>query len=154
MTVVVVTGVPATGKTTLAKKLAIALSFEYVDGNAIAKTVSDGYDKIRDCEIIDVKKLNVEFEKIIKEKKSVVIDSHLAHELPAKIIDFCIVCKTNLKTLKERLKTRGYSKEKIRENLDAEIFDTVFVEAKNNNHNLIVFDDSSKIEDLIKIIKK
>ena len=42
------------------------------------------------------------------------------------------------KLLEKRLKKRGYDKQKIKDNLEAEIFDTSLDEAYRNKHNIIV----------------
>jgi len=138
--IIIITGTPGTGKTRLAKKLAKQKNYEYVDVNKLIdeKNISEGYDKKRKSKIIDIKKLNKELIKIIKKDKNLVIDSHLSHYLPAKSVDICIVTKCGLKTLEKRLKKRRYSKEKIRENLDAEIFDTCRVEAEELEHKVKV----------------
>ena len=49
MKVLIVTGTPATGKTTLSKKLAKKLNFHYLDVNKVIKkyNISEGYDKKR-----------------------------------------------------------------------------------------------------------
>lgn len=157
METIIVTGTPCTGKTTLAKEIAKRFKFKYVDANKIVKdnNLSEGYDKERDCEIVDVKNLNRVLKAIIKEEYKVVIDSHLSHELPNDIVDLCIVTKCNLKELEKRLKERDYSKEKIRENLDSEIFDICFVEAKENNHEILIIETDMEIpwEELAKRFK-
>ena len=157
METIIVTGTPCTGKTTLAKEIAKRFKFKYVDANKIVKDndLSDGYDKERDCEIVDVKNLNKVLKAIIKEEYKVVIDSHLSHELPNDLVDLCIVTKCNLKELEKRLKERDYSKEKIRENLDSEIFDICFVEAKENNHEILIIETDMEIpwEELAKRFK-
>ena len=58
--------------------------------------------------------------------------------MPRKYVDKCIITKCDLKELEKRLQKRKYSKEKIRENLDAEIFDTCRVEALEAGHNVEV----------------
>jgi len=60
MKTVIVTGTPATGKTTLSKKLAKKLDFYYLDVNESIKKhkLSEGYDKKRKTKIVDVDKLN------------------------------------------------------------------------------------------------
>ena len=136
--IIVITGTPGTGKTTLAKILMDNLNFPILDVNKFIKEkkLSSGYDKVNKCEIIDIKTLNKEIIKEIKkvqqEKKpnGVIIDSHLSHYLPKKYIDLCLVTKCELKTLEKRLKERKYTKNKIRDNLDSEIFDICLNEAK------------------------
>src|SRR3989344_2311392 len=50
------------------------------------------------------------------------------------------ITKCNIKELKKRLEKRKYSKQKIRENLDAEILDVCLIEALNNKHKVKVID--------------
>jgi len=144
--VIIVTGSVGTGKTTFAKKLAKKLKHKYVDVNKLIakKKLSSGYDKKRKCRIVDVKKLNRALIDLIKKEKNLVIDSHLSHYLPKKYVDKCYVTKCSLKDLEKRLKKRKYSKDKIRENLDAEIFDVCFEEAKKKGHNIKVVWTSKK----------
>ncbi len=138
--ITIVTGTPATGKTTIAKSLAKKNMAKYIDVNKIIteRKLSDGYDKQRKSKIINVKKLNkvliVMIEEARKNNFSLVIDSHLSHYLPSRYVDKCIVTKTSLKKLKQRLKKRGYNHKKIQENLECEIFDICLVEAKEANH--------------------
>lgn len=168
MKTIIVTGVPGTGKTTLSKKLAKKLNFYYLDVNLIIKKygLSEGYDKKRKTKIIDVKRLSRALIKemssynkkipnikksiknnmaIRKIKKGIIIDSHLSHYLPKKYADLCIVAKCDLKVLKKRLENKNYSKEKVRENLDAEIFDICLIEAKENGHQALIVDTTKGI---------
>ncbi|MBI2208729.1 adenylate kinase family protein [Candidatus Woesearchaeota archaeon] len=164
MKTIIVTGTPGTGKTQLAKKLASKLNFDYIDVNKMIKkyNISEGYDKKRKTKIVDVAKLNKtlirEISNFKKDKKTkgIIIDSHLSHYLPEKYVDLCIVTKCDLKALQERLKKRKYPKEKIRENLDAEIFDICSVEAREKGHNILVIDctRSINIKNIIKVIIK
>ncbi len=167
MRVIIVTGTPGSGKTTLARKLANKLDIQYLDVNHLIsqKKLEQGYDKKRKAKIIDTKKLSKALLQEIKQTKKakkchgLVIDSHLSHYLPSKHVDICIVTKCDLKELQKRLKKRKYSKAKIRENLDAEIFDVCLQEAKGLDHKIVVFDTTSPmpktaIQDLIISIKK
>ena len=72
--------------------------------------------------------------------KGLVIDSHLSHYLPKEYVDTCIITKCNLKLLKKRLEERGYSKNKVRENLDVEIFDTCRLEALEAGHKVKIIE--------------
>ncbi len=159
---IIVTGTPGTGKTTVAMQLAKRLKYEYIDVNRIIKNekLSEGYDRKRLCKIIDIKKLNRILGKIIKNsKKKVVIDSHLSHHLPVELVDMCVVTKCNLKLLNMRLKKRKYPLNKIKENLQCEIFDVCLNEAHEKGHKTIIFDtdrnpDYSILIKKIKRIKK
>lgn len=170
MKILIVSGTPCSGKTTLAKKLAKKLSCKYIDVNKIIKKykLAKSYDKKRECYIVDIKKLNKkligiinQYKKLSLEKKMInknlfkkiknkkikgmVIDSHLSHYLPRKYVDLCIITKCELKELERRLKKRGYIKAKIRENLDCEIFDICYNEALENKHRVIVIDTTKGI---------
>lgn len=161
MKTIIVTGTPGTGKTTLAKKLSKKLGYEYIDVNSIIKEnkLNEGYDRKKECYIVDIKKLSKSLIKTInsskKEKKSgIIIDSHLSHYLPKKYADLCIVTKCNLKKLKSRLeKNKKYPKAKVRENLDCEIFDVCLTEAREAGHKTIVI-DTTKALNIDKIASK
>ena len=130
---------------TFAKKLAEEQGFRYIDVNLVIDehNLSSGFDRERDTKIIDVKRLNKVLVEIIAKEKDVVIDSHLSHYLPKKYVDKCYVTKCNLKELRKRLEKRGYSEKKVRENLDAEIFDVCRIEAMDSGHDPVVVDTSS-----------
>ncbi|MFH0868046.1 MAG: AAA family ATPase [Candidatus Woesearchaeota archaeon] len=205
MKVLVVTGTPGTGKTTLSVKLAKKLDFCYIDVNKIVEkyALSEGYDRKRKTKVVDVKKLNRalikeigNYKKLIQStinkypmikqnliinsnpkiqsnknkkqkkpiekmknnkeiKRGIIIDSHLSHYLPKKYVDLCIVVKCSLKELERRVKKKKYPKDKIRENLDAEIFDICLNEAKETKHKVVVVDTTKGINiDKIKSMVK
>ena len=143
MKVIIVTGTPGTGKTVVAKRTARQKGCKYVDVNKLIKEkkIYDSYDRKRKAFDVDTKKLNKFLIKLILEEKTkkikcLVLDSHLTHYLPSRYVDLCIVTKTGLKKLKKRLEKRNYSKQKVRENLDAEIFDVCLNEAKEEGHRI------------------
>ena len=149
MKAIIVTGSVATGKTTLAKRLAKKIKAQYIDVNKLIPKykLQIGYDKKLKSKIIDIKRLKKVLTDIVKKsKESLVIDSHLSHYLPSKYINLCIITKCNLKTLKKRLQKKGYSKEKIRINLDAEIFDVCLTEALENKHKIILINTDKKYD--------
>jgi adenylate kinase len=153
--IVVVSGTPATGKTTVAK-LIEQLGFQYIDGNAIAKQFSTGYDDERDCDIIETRDYLTELAYMIDTNKDMVIDSHLAHELPKRLVDVVIITTCNRKILVERMRAREYHDEKIEENLEAEIFDTCYEEARALDHHVVKVDTTTTptVEQIKQILKK
>lgn len=208
MKVIIVSGSVGTGKTTIARKLAKKLNFCYIDVNGVISSykLSESYDKIRKCKIIDVKKLNKvlikvinkyksieklslnknQYNKFLKNKKlrynvlgqnfgdckdnylknifkkiinkknnGIIIDSHLSHYIPKRYVDLCIITKCELKRLKKRLEKRSYNKNKVRENIECEIFDVCYNEALEKKHNIIVINTTKHIntDNLSKRIK-
>ena len=159
MKVIVITGTPGTGKTTIARKLIKKLNFYNLDVNKIISKnkLSESYDKKRKTKIIDVNKLNktliFEIKNIKKteEYDGIIIDSHLSHYLPKKYVDFCIVAKCSINELSKRLKRKRFHKEKIQENLQAEIFDICYNEAAEKKHKIIKIDTTKgfNIDDII-----
>ncbi len=151
--VITVTGTPGTGKTTISKQIAEQKEYQYIDVNKIISqnNLSEEYDSEKKCQVIDVEKLNKNIVTKInnakqKSEKGLVIDSHLAHHLPKEFVDLCIVTKCNLKTLKTRLEKRSYGEEKIRENLDCEIFDICLNEAKEAGHKILIVETDKPVE--------
>lgn len=156
MRCIIVSGSVAAGKTTVARALAKKLRAQYVDVKKILvrhKEVVAGYDRKRKTKEVDVRKLNAVLIKLIKHaKKTLVIDSHLSHYLPKKYVDLCVICKCGLPELQRRLRKRKYDAAKIRENLDAEIFDVCLVEALERGHKVeVVYTDQDWRKQLKKI---
>ncbi|MBW3003394.1 adenylate kinase family protein [Candidatus Woesearchaeota archaeon] len=160
MDVIIVTGSVGTGKTTLAKKLAKSLNYTYIDVNKVIneKKLCEAFDKERDCVVVDEKKLSqVLVDLIKKSNKSLIIDSHMSYFIPKNYVDLCIVTKCeDLKVLEARLKKRGYSKNKIKENIEAEIFNVCLEEAKQASHNVLIVETSKgyTLGDIAGFIKK
>ena len=149
MKIIIVSGTPGTGKTTIAKKLAKKLNYHYIDVNKLISEYKlyGGYDRKRRTKIVDIVKLNkflINYIKQLKKQKDkpkgTIIDSHLSHYLPRKDVDACIVAKCDIKELNIRLKRKKFHKAKVQENLQAEIFDVCYNEALERRHKVIVVD--------------
>lgn len=133
---IIVTGTPGTGKTTYAKQLAAKLGYTYLDLNEfiMQRGLSEGKDPLRDAIIVDEEALLIALLPKVAANPELVVDGHFSHILPREHVAKCYVLKCELKELERRLKARGYSEEKVRENLDAEIFDTCLHEAEEYGH--------------------
>jgi adenylate kinase len=158
MKIICVSGSVGSGKSTLSKKLAKSLKFKYIDVTKEIKKnkISDGYDEIKKCEIVDENKL-IKFliKKIKKSKKGLIIDSIFSHLIPKKHVDLCIVTTCEIGVLRDRLKKRKYSPEKVKENVEIEIFDSFVIEAKGKKHNLIIVNTTEgyKLKEITDFIK-
>jgi len=112
------TGTPGTGKTSISNLLdpkIIALSDYYKDSSE-GKTESGEW-------IIDIDKIK----KNVLITEDSILEGHFAHEFDN--IDKIIVLRCDPKVLAVRLNERGYSKEKVRENLEAEAIGTIYSES-------------------------
>jgi adenylate kinase len=121
----VITGNPGVGKHTSAKIIAERISAEIVDinevaidNNATGKKTNLGLD-------VDVKRLVRLLEKLLKAKRDFVIVGHLApYVLKPAGISLVAVLRRSPYELEKTLKKRGYSMNKVRENVASEILGT------------------------------
>jgi adenylate kinase len=149
MATIIVSGTPGTGKSSVARKLAKKLGYRYINVKRLLQKykLKEKYDSKRKSWVVDEKKLAKALEKLIKESKSgLVIDSHLSHFISPKLVDLCVITKCELKALERRLRRRGYSKNKIRENLDCEIFDICLNEAQEIGHKIRIIDTTKPFD--------
>lgn len=150
---IAISGTPGTGKSTLAKILAQKLKFYRLDLSQHYKQLAISYDKKRHCYVVDIKKLISLVKETLKQHSNIIIDSHIAHLLPKKMMDVCIIATcSDLKKLKTRLQKKKYSPAKIKENLEAEIFQVCLMDAREQGHKVLVFDTSKK--SVIAIVQK
>ena len=146
--IIAVTGTPCTGKSTLSKRLARALGFERIDLNEFIRLKGwhEGRDAARDTLIVNENTLGGRVKSVLERGKDYVLDSHLSHFLPPRMVSLCIVCTCDIAVLKGRLKKRGYSTLKVRENLDAEIFEECRTEAEEAGHKVLIVDTSTPVD--------
>jgi adenylate kinase len=143
-----ITGTPGVGKTVLSKKLAKATGYKLLELNKEIKKkrLYDSFDRKRRCYVVDVKKLKKSTR--IKDK-NIIIDSHLSHYLKSDIV-IVLRCKPDI--LKKRMKKKGWSKEKIRENFEAELIGLISWEARQMNKNVFDVNTGSKALNRLKQI--
>lgn len=131
------TGTPGTGKTSVSKLLEKKRNWKVIHLNDLIKEkhLYTEIDEKRDAAIADMELIREYLRETIDknelkeehegENEVVIIESHLAHY----IVDIVIVLRTYPPELEIRLKTRGYSEPKIKENVEAEALDVILVEA-------------------------
>jgi adenylate kinase len=143
--IIALTGTPGTGKTSIAEVLK-SKGFEVVDLNkeACENNFILGKDTTRESNIIDIDKFNkYAFDKYCG-KEIVIIEGHLSHLL--KIVEKIIILRCHPDTLKRNLLNKGWKKEKIMENLEAEILDIILCETIeiHKENNIFEIDVSDK----------
>lgn len=141
--IIAISGVGATGKTSVAKLLAKNLNYRFIklDNLAKRKKFIIGYDKRRKSKIVSVYRLKKEIKKISKKNPNMVLEGLYAHEFPA---DFVFILRCNPKILEKRLKKKYKWKTKIVENLEAEMIGLITQEALDYNKNIFEIDTTNK----------
>lgn len=124
---IALTGVPGTGKTTAAQRLAD--DWTVVPANELTERVDavDGYDEERDATIVDEEKLQKRARDALPEGP-VVVEGALSHHCDP---DLVLVLRCHPQTLRERLRTRDWPKAKVEENVMAETLDAIPQEVEN-----------------------
>lgn len=145
--IIALTGTPGCGKTAVAQQLA-EKGFVHIELNRIItrRKLYSGYDKKRKTWIADINKV----EKFIKSyakkygNKRIIIDSHISHLLPAKLVDVVIVLRCSPGVLEKRLEKKHWNKKKIIENKEAEIIGLISWEARKKHKKVFEIDATNK----------
>jgi adenylate kinase len=163
--IILITGTPGVGKTTISRKLASELNANYVNITELVKekNIETTRDHERDTLIVDAKKISGLLSRILEKKDGpFIIDGHYATDvLSEKDVEIVFVLRRNPRELKEVLQKRGYPLKKIWENVDAEILDICLSDALSamNSTKVCEIDVSGKkiemiIEEIMEIINK
>lgn len=154
MTVICITGTPQTGKSMTAKALAKKLGWKLINLNELAKkkNLYCGYDRKRKVRVVDIGKIEKEIKKIMEKEGNLILESHYSHEFPC---DLVVVLRTNPAELRKRMEKLGWSREKIEENIEAEIMEVCKTEALELGRRVIEIDTSKKkLGETVKEIEK
>ena len=122
---VAVTGTPGVGKTS-ACSLIKSMPVFHVNDLVEKLGLSTGYDRKRKTKEVDVNKLA---KAVGKMEGDMVIEGHFSHMLGP---DLAIVLRCSPSVLEKRLKKKGWSNAKVKENVEAEAVDVVLIEALEN----------------------
>lgn len=126
----VITGNPGTGKHTSARLVANKLQAEIIDINKVALENNAILSKTTKGADVDAKKLGKMIESMLKKKGSFVIVGHLApYVMKTAGIDMAAVLRRSPAKLESSLAERKYSREKINENVSAEILGVLLYDA-------------------------
>ena len=114
-----ITGTPGCGKTSVAEELH-SRGFSVLDLKTTVKPYVEYHDDTCGSDIVDVDAWAADFKPV-----EGFVEGAFAHCLPC---DKIIILRCRPDVLRTRLAPRGYSEEKIRENLEAEALDIILCE--------------------------
>jgi len=156
---VALSGTPGTGKTAvsdlLQKKGYLVISLNEI---AIKNSFISGIDKKRNSKILDIKRLNEYVYKNYASVDLVFIEGHAAHFLNS--AEKVVLLRCRPKKLKKRLEKKGWTEEKVKENIEAEALDVILCETVEYfpEYSIFEIDTSNKTiesisESIVEIIK-
>ena len=157
--VVLVTGTPGVGKTSVSRMLAARLNATYLSlADLVEKEkLVSGVDKARGTLIADMDKVSKRVRELIAgSNQDIIVEGHYAvNVVPAKDIHLVFVLRREPEELKKLMEERGYKESKLWENLAAEILDVCLTDAVSAcGHEKVCEIDASgkKIEDVVEEI--
>lgn len=130
-----ITGTPGAGKTFFAKEIAKTFSLDHID---ISKYIKDNelytnHDDKFDTFLFEEETVRKSLKLYLKNKKNFIIDTHSPELLNFVDFNFIYVLKISTDELYTRLRSRGYSAKKIKENINCEIFEIIEDSLSENN---------------------
>jgi adenylate kinase len=132
--VILVTGTPCVGKTSVARLLTPKLDALYVNLTelAVQGNFISGKDEERSSIIVDENRMGRKIGEIIEncDKQDIVIDGHYAvNVVPKSLVTYVFVLRRNPVELRRFMEQSGFSGRKLWENLASEILDVCLVDA-------------------------
>jgi len=123
--VIGISGTPGVGKTYVARRISEIINGLYIDlsKEVVDKKLYNSYDMERGSYVADPDKIN-DFIRELCEKnpdKIIVVDSHYPEIIDPSYIEKIFVLRANPEKIAERLCEREWPREKIIENIEAEI---------------------------------
>ncbi len=121
--VIIVTGTPGTGKTSVSRLLAEKLGCIHLDVSryVIENRMYVSYDEERQSYVIDEDRVREAIKKLVETSKCIIIDIHYPELLDFLQPDIVIILRTAPEILERRLKPRNWPENKVKENIMAEI---------------------------------
>jgi len=134
--VILLTGTPCVGKTSVARLLASKLDAFYMNLTELAlhENLVSGKDEERGSIIVDENRMRRKIREIVEScgKSEVIVDGHYAVSVvPKELTTHVFVLRRDPVELRKFMEQCGFSGRKLRENLASEILDVCLCEALN-----------------------
>jgi adenylate kinase len=131
--VIVLTGVPGVGKSSVARVLSGRLRGTHIDLTELAlrEDLTLGFDGERGVAIADIERIRERIRGLcLSSDGPMIVEGHFAHDVvPAEMASRVFVLRRAPWRLKEEFEKRGYGKMKTRENVEAELLGVSLAEA-------------------------
>ncbi len=153
---IVITGTPGTGKTTIAKELEKLGIAKRIPQNIIEKAYVE-FDDVLGVWVIDEDILEKELRKFLTKNHDnlYVFDSHVAHFAPKDKVLIYILLRCEPEILYKRLKEKGWDEYKVKANVYAEILEVIKKELKELgiDNYVEIWTDKESLESIVEKIK-
>jgi len=128
---IVITGTPGTGKTTLGSRLANILTASYVDVADLveAEGLYEEVDVERGSKIVDLARVRRKLRGLAQKTGKLVVSSHVPDVAYRSDVDLVVVLRLHPCELKKRLEGLGWPTRKVKENVAAEALATCLRDA-------------------------
>ncbi len=134
---ILITGTPGAGKSEIARELSKLTGWAVILISEAAEAAHAVKTSARREKTVSLPKLYAYLSPRILERDNVIYEGHLGCEMPCPA-DLVVVVRTNPKELEKRMKRRGYYREKIDENIMAELLDYCYQLSEKNYECKIV----------------
>ncbi|XP_053156652.1 adenylate kinase isoenzyme 6 isoform X3 [Hemicordylus capensis] len=119
------------------------MGLTYMNVGDLAKEgeLYEGFDEEYECPILDEDRVRFQVIDELEDKMSdggVIVDYHSCEFFPERWFNIVFVLRTDNSVLYDRLESRGYRGKKLQDNIQCEIFQTIYEEAMSSYKEEIV----------------
>ncbi|MCC6009762.1 MAG: adenylate kinase family protein [Fervidicoccaceae archaeon] len=155
--IIIVSGTPGTGKSEITNGLCSLLNAYCLSASrvAIESDLVIARDFVRDTYIVDEQALESRIDELVRGKELVIIESLDPCLLKDKSSLIVVTRCSSPEILEDRMRKRGWRKEKIEENIEAEVLGVIEEQAlscKEKDRVIVVDTCAESIENIIKRI--